>query len=160
MSSFESAIKRLEEKLTVKVEKLTERVCDAVYECGLDCLSRSVPRAPIESGDLRNAGFVRTNGEQVARGLASGEIQATGGPPRAEEEVVAEVGYSWLPYLWKQHEDMSLRHDRTDGYKRTDGTTVNLVEGGQAKFLESVIVEQADDYVDYITQAAREGLET
>ena len=57
-----------------------------------------------------------------------------------------------------KNEDLSLRHDRTDGYKRRDGTTVNRVAGGQAKYLESVVVENIDSWKQSIIEAARRGL--
>lgn len=158
MSSFTQAIQAISDKLEVRLAQMSQDACTAACECGLDMLSRSVQRAPIESGDLRSSGFVRVNGTTIGHGTSAGSVVAVSGTTEAEE-VTVQIGYHYLPYLWRQHEDLTLRHDRTDGYRRKDGTTVNMVAGGQAKFLESVAVEEIDRYRDYIQEAARRGLE-
>lgn len=158
--SFTKVLKELEAKLAIKVGEVNDRVTKAVRDCAVDCISRSVPRAPIESGDLRSAGFAKVNEETVATGNADGSITLTGAADIeiTGSEVVAEIGYAGVPYARRQHEEIGWRHDRTDGYRRKDGTTVNMVAGGQAKYLESVIVENIDRYRDIITDAAKEGM--
>lgn len=158
--SFASVMKSIEDKLAFSVERMGENVARSIMDCAIDCLSRAVPRAPIESGDLRNSASVKIDGvEEIARGNPDGSISQNGGYGRSKGDVgefSARVGFDSI-YARKQHEDMSLRHDRTDGYRRKDGTTVNMVAGGQAKYLESVVVENIDRYNDKIKQAAVEG---
>lgn len=155
-ASFAQAIAAIQEKLNVKVEQVNENVARAVADCALDCIAKSVPRAPIESGFLRSTAYAQVDGHPIARGAPEG-TQKTGAYPEPDDRVEAEVGYS-AKYAHKQHEDPNMRHDRTDGYRRTDGTTVNMVAGGQAKYLESVVVENIDSWNKRITEAAIRGL--
>lgn len=157
--SFQDAVRGIEHKLQIKVDAVNESVVQAVADCALDCLGRSVQRAPVESGDLRSSGYVKLNGSAYAQGhgdhSAAAGTSVVGTVPDGPR-IDAEVGYS-LPYALKQHEDLSMRHDRTDGYRRKDGTTVNMVAGGEAKYLESVVVENADKWGEHIKAAARQG---
>lgn len=156
-SDFESAMRAIQSKLDVKVDDATEAVAQAVADCAFDCLDRAVQRAPIESGDLRNSGNVQINGGMYAKGRKEGGAEIVGTVSPAPR-IVAKIGF-YLPYAHRQHEDLNYRHDRTDGYRRADGTTVNMVAGGQAKYLESVIVENLSKWRRYIKEAAKRGLE-
>ena len=95
-----------------------------------DLSGRSAKSAPIEMSDLRNNCHGQVNGKTTYQNQ-----QATGNTAAPKLRVEGSVGYS-LPYALRQHEDLDLSHDRTDGYRREDGTTVNMVAGGQAKYLE------------------------
>lgn len=156
-SDFNSAMAAIQKRLHVKVDQVNEEVTQAVADCALDCLDRSIQRTPIESGDLRNSANVEVNGGVYAKGQKEGGVQVVGTITPAPV-IVAKVGY-YLPYARRQHEDLSYRHDRTDGYVRADGTTVNMIAGGQAKYLESVVVENLSKWRRYIKAAARRGLE-
>ena len=122
---------------------LPEETTAAVKEIALDLSAKSAKRAPIESGDLRNNCHAELNGHTVY------EYQRPTGDAPASNKAVANVGYS-LPYALRQHEDLSLRHDRTDGYTRPDGTTVNMIAGGEAKYLERPFNENAEAYIKRI----------
>lgn len=157
--SFASVMKAIEDKLTTNMKTVTRNVEREVLDCGIDCLRRSVERAPIESGDLRSSASVKIDGvDEVARGRGDGSITETGRytPRDNAGEFAVRVGFDSI-YARKQHEDLTLRHDRTDGYRRKDGTTVNMVAGGQAKYLESVVVENIDRYSERIQKAVNEG---
>jgi len=112
-----------------------------VRGCLLDLAGRSARMAPIESGDLRNDCKAVLNGATVYENQ-----QATG--IRAPRNLAAfgTVGYS-LPYAPRQHEDLTLRHDRTDGYVLQNGRTYNMVAGGDAKFLERPFLERLPRYI-------------
>lgn len=156
-ASFAQAMAAISKKLNVKVEQVNENVTREVTDCALDCISRSVPRTPIESGFLRSTAYAEINGKPIARGEPEG-AQKIGTYPEAVDRVEAEVGYG-AKYAHRQHEDLNMRHDRTDGYRRKDGTTVNMVAGGQAKYLESVVVENIDAWGKRIKDAAKRGIE-
>ena len=156
-SSFKQAMAAIQEKLNTKVERIHSNVYREMVNCGVDCLSASVPRAPVESGYLRSSGYVTTNGEKVAKGAEDGSVSKHESAAPECERLQVEVGFS-APYAHRQHEDLNMRHDRTDGYRRSDGTTVNMVAGGQAKYLESVVVENIDSWKQRIAEAAKRGL--
>lgn len=149
----------IESKLQIKVDAVNEAVAQAVAECALDCLDRSVQRAPVESGDLRSSGYATINGNMYAKGSGDNSgaagVSVVGTAP-VGPRIDAEVGYTEKHAL-KQHDDVSLRHDRTDGYVRPDGSTVNMIAGGEAKYLESVVVENADKWGEHIKTAAKRG---
>lgn len=157
-SSFWNVMKSIEDKLTTTVEQVDGDVTKAVADCAISCLEKAIPRTPIESGFLRSTGKAYVNGNKVAQGDGKDGIIVFGAYQLVEDKVEGEVAYGPCEYAIRQHEDLSLRHDRTDGYKRRDGTTVNRVAGGQAKYLESVVVENIDSWKQSIIEAARRGL--
>lgn len=112
----------------------------AVKECTLDLAANSAKRAPIESGDLRNNCVADLNGIKIFE-----KQTAIGGGAIPSLKAIGDVGYS-LPYAVRQHEELNYSHDRTDGYKRKDGTTVNMVAGGDSKFLEKPFDERKARY--------------
>ena len=75
----------------------------------------------------------------------------------AAMKVAGSVGYS-LPYALRQHEELNYQHDRTDGYKRIDGTTVNMVAGGESKYLESPFEERKGRYIRRMEQIPERSL--
>lgn len=118
--------------------------------------NKAVRRAPIESGDLKNSVYIDLDGKRIAKGEEDlGNAEKRIGADIGTNERMATVGFC-SKYAVKQHEDLSLRHDRTDGYRvpefnqrtgkpnKTAGKSINLIPGGQAKFLESVLVEEQD----------------
>ena len=118
--------------------------------------NKAVQRAPVESGDLKNSVYIDLDGKRVAKGEEDVKsAQKRVGTDIGINEKMAAVGFC-SKYAVKQHEDLSLRHDRIDGYRvpefnqrtgkpnKTAGKSINLVPGGQAKFLESVLVEEQD----------------
>lgn len=121
--------------------------------------NKAVQRTPIESGDLRNSVYIDLDGKRVA----TGKDEVENAQKRIDADIginerMAKIGF-YSRYAKKQHEDLSLRHDRdplTEGYtvpefnvrtgkpNTTAGKTYNMQPGGQAKFLESVLVEDQD----------------
>lgn len=162
-TSFKNVLAAIQDKLQTKVEAVDTNVQKAVLDVALDCSQRASDLAPIEAGDLRGANYVTINGDIKERGPAAEDEHIVNSPvPGGEDtEVNATVGFA-LPYANRQHEDISLRHDRTDGYTiksgKNAGKTVNLVRGGQAKYLETVVLENADKWQQHIKDAAVEGL--
>jgi len=110
----------------------------SLIKSGYELLEASIPEVPIESSDLRNTGAV--------------DISKI-------DKLEVRVGYG-LPYAVKQHEDLTLRHDRTDGYRiekgKHAGKTVNIVAGGKAKFLEDPLNENSPKYMQNYAKAVRE----
>ena len=146
---FNKAIRNAVKKAPVAATK-------ALMDCVLDLAGESARRAPIESGDLRNNCHATINNATVYENQL-----ATGSPP-SDIAPVGEVGYS-LPYAKRQHEDLTLRHDRTDGYRiltgKNAGKTVNMVAGGEAKYLEAPFEERKLKYITHIEEEVRKALE-
>lgn len=143
--------KALNRRLGRTMKAAPQEATKALTDCVLDLAGESARRAPIESGDLRNNCHGQVNGLSVFL-----EQQAVG-TPQPTAVSIGSVGYS-LPYALRQHEDLTLRHDRTDGYRRPDGFTVNLVAGGEAKYLERPFQERKEKYLDRFEQALKEVL--
>ena len=158
-------INEITKKLNKAVAHLKRTSSQGLKNAARYIADEAVKRAPIESSDLKNSVYVNLDGKRVASGQAgiAGISANVSGNPK-----IAEIGFA-SQYAVKQHEDLSLRHDRTDGYRvpeinmRTGkpnkhaGKTVNYIPGGQAKFLESVLVEDQDKILRCIADAANLG---
>ena len=151
-SSFKITLesKALNKQIDLAIKRNPKETTRAVRECLLDLASESARRAPIEAGDLRNDAKAVLNGATVFE-----KQSAAAGIVPASLKAFGEVGYS-LPYALRQHEELVYRHDRTDGYRRPDGTTVNMVAGGEAKFLEKPFEERKARYIRHIERIPEE----
>lgn len=84
--------------------------------------TESQQRCPVNIGDLRGSVQVTLDDQPIAQGQQGGGITTTGAtPPTATR---GEVSYN-TPYAAVQHEQINYSHPH----------------GGQAKYLESVLVE-------------------
>lgn len=136
--------KTLNRQLTLAIRRNPQKTSEKVTAIVLDLAAESAKRAPIESGDLRNNCHASVNGVTVFQEQSTILVST-----KPALEVSGEVGYS-LPYALRQHEDLSLDHSRTDGRRRPDGTTVNMVAGGEAKFLERPFEERKERYANQL----------
>lgn len=144
---------KLNHQITKALKAAPKEAAKAMTDCILDLAGESSRRAPIESGDLRSNCHGTIQDVTVFEGQKPVPAYA---PPTSR--LVGQVGYS-LPYALRQHEDLTARHDRTDGYRvpstnqrtgqpnKTAGQTVNMVAGGEAKFLEKPFEERKGRYV-------------
>lgn len=168
-------INEITKKINSAVAQLKISSSRGLKDAALYIADEAVKRTPIESGDLRNSVYVDLDGKRIASGQEEVRQQRNGQTNVADISAnvggnakLAEIGFA-SKYAAKQHEDLSLRHDRTDGYtvpeinERTGkpnkhaGKTVNKIPGGQAKFLESVLVENQDRILRHIADAANLG---
>lgn len=144
--------KKLDRQIERALKRNPVETVRAVKEIAIGLAGESARRAPIESGDLRSNCSAELNGQTV---YENKEKVPTVTIPATKAE--ASVGYS-LPYALRQHEELRYRHDRTDGYKRADGTTVNKVAGGEAKYLEKPYNENEAKYIARIEKIPEEVL--
>jgi len=145
--------KKLSAQIAKAIKAAPQEAAKAMFECVVDLAAESARRAPIETGDLRNNCHGIVGGQTVFANQ-----QASGGAPRnASQHIEGEAGYS-LPYALRQHEDLTLSHDRTDGYMRSDGTSVNLIAGGEAKYLEKPFNERKGRYIQRFKRVAEESI--
>lgn len=134
--------KELNDTVTRALEIAPKEAHLALRSSLLDLATRSALQAPIETGDLRNDCRATLNGRRIfikQKSVLSGDT-GTKKPMQA-----GSVYYS-LPYANRQHEDLTLNHNRTDGYLRKNGTSVNMVAGGNAKFLERPFNQRLPTY--------------
>lgn len=99
--------------------------------------TESQQRAPIDTGDLRGSVEVKINNESYAKGQSGGGITVNGTIPdnHENETVIGEVSYN-TKYAANQHEHTEYDHPK----------------GGQAKYLESVLVEEKDRILKLIAE--------
>lgn len=95
--------------------------------------TESQQRAPIYTGDLRGSVEVKIDGEQYAHGEKSGGVTITSTLP--DTATKGEVSYN-TKYAANQHEHTEYDHPK----------------GGQAKYLESVLVEEKDRILKLIAE--------
>lgn len=147
----------LQQEIGRALKRNPKKTAEVVTRCILDLAGRSAQLAPIESGDLRNNCHGRIGLSTVFTNQAP-----TGAVVPPSTRIEGEVGYS-LPYALRQHEDLSLRHDRTDGYViksgPRQGQTVNMVAGGQAKYLEEPFLAQRGRYLEMLKRIPQEVLD-
>lgn len=114
---------------------------EGIDENSLDLQRKTMPRIPIESNDLRND-----------LSIDRSKIK----------QLVNEIGFS-LPYALKQHEELGYDHTRTDGYRiatgKNAGKSVNLIAGGEAKFLENTFNKEKRKYTRNLANKAKKVLE-
>lgn len=136
LAGLSDALKRLQESVDGMVSGSAQGLADTA----LYVLGEAAPRAPVDTGDLRGSGYVELDGQPFAHGDASGAALAVGGVP--EEATRAEIGFA-SRYAADQHEQVAYDHPR----------------GGEAKYLESVLVEEGERILHLIAAGAEEGMD-
>lgn len=137
------------------LKEVPKQAAQALQDCIIDLAAESAMRAPIESGDLRNNCHGKIDGQTVFK-----DQEVVGMVTSDAPVLEGSVGYS-LPYALRQHEDLALRHDRTDGRAYISKgviRTVNMVAGGEAKFLERPFQERKGRYIKRFEKALEGGL--
>lgn len=119
-----------------------EGLVEGAWRCGEDLLSRAVQRAPVEEGTLRASATiaVEVNGTRF-QGRA-GKAAAISAARAAVAEgrtldLSVEVSFN-TPYAAVQHERLDFNHPK----------------GGEAKYLERPLLEQATRYGKIMAQSA------
>lgn len=84
--------------------------------------TESQQKAPVDSGDLRGSVLVELEGTKIAEGQKSGGISISGSMP--DTATSGTVSFN-TPYAAAQHEHTEYDHPK----------------GGQAKYLESTLVQ-------------------
>lgn len=118
------------QKLTALGLKSSSAVAKALYAEALLVMGESVDRTPVDTTALRDS-HVTTQPQVKGRDI----------------EVKIEVGGSSAPYALIVHEDLEARHDVASGFR-----------GGQAKFLESAVLEAVPNLASRIAMRLRETL--
>lgn len=125
------------------VDDIEHGSAEGLAEALLYVATESQQRAPVDTGDLRGSVEVAIDGEVYAhgnKGTNDATVTVTGEVP--ESATKGEVSYN-TPYAADQHEQISYDHPR----------------GGQAKYLESVLVENKDRILRLIADGIADELE-
>lgn len=143
-ADYDKAAKAIQGKLDRLSKALVNAPLQAIADIALDCLSRAVQRAPVKLGDLRASGFVEVNSVSYASVSKEGAVTLNQSFTLDGKitHVVAKIGFT-AKYAWVQHEHMEFEHP----------------EGGQAKYLESVVVESSERWKTYVKKKIAEALQ-
>ena len=132
--------KKLQQQMKKAMAKAPVETKKAMNDVTLHLKGEVQRRAPIESGDLRGSAYVTVTGTS---------------------NIVGEVGVTGV-YALRQHEDLTLHHDRTDGYVIRSGPnagrTVNMVAGGESKYIENPLKENLERYTDRFKKVVKDSL--
>ena len=137
-----------EERLQEAIYQLERGSAQGLADAAVRIAEDSQRRAPVENGDLRGSVFVDLDGEQYAIGNEGGDgVSITGVVP--ENATKALIGYPG-PYAADQHEHTEYSHPSMERIRkmRSGGATdLSFMgsENGQAKYLESVLNELAQN---------------
>lgn len=107
-----------------------------VRDITLDLLAQSVALAPIEDGVLRGSGSAHHEGQRIATGAGTGSQAATGGQGTDGEGLLGVVMFNTI-YAAAQHERTDQLHPG----------------GGQAKYLETPLVNNRPAYMQRLAAA-------
>ena len=116
-----------------EVDKLEHKGTQGLADGLLYTAEESQQRAPVETGDLRGSVLVEIDGEEYAKGAENGGVNVVGTLP--EKATKGSVSYN-TSYAATQHEQIHYDHPN----------------GGQAKYLESVLVENQDRILKIIAE--------
>lgn len=141
-ADYERAYKAIQDKINKVTEGIPAATLKALIDIAINWLGRAVERAPVETGDLRGSGYILVNGILVAHGNEDGSIAVLSDLTVPARDInLIEIGFT-SPYAFVQHEHVEFNHPR----------------GGQAKFLESVIVEGSAQARIYLIESAGGGV--
>lgn len=127
-----------------EVDKLEHKGTQGLADALLYVANESQQRAPADTGDLRGSVKVEINGESFAEGEKNDSKDKASKKPNRNIIIVGElpehatkgsVSYN-TAYAATQHEQIHYDHPR----------------GGQAKYLESVLVENQDRILKIIAE--------
>lgn len=119
--NYLSGIKEIADNIQDAIDRLKYQSSKGLADALLFIGKESQNRAPVDTGDLRGSLYVEINGVKIAQGNKGGGITETGTIP--DNAVTGCVGYA-AEYAADQHEHTEYEH-----------------KNGQAKYLESVLVE-------------------
>ena len=121
------------DKIQEKVDKLEYKGTQGLADALLYVAEESQQRAPVDTGDLRGSVLVELDDEEYAKGGENGGVNVVGTLP--EKATKGSVSYN-TSYAATQHEQINYDHPR----------------GGQAKYLESVLIEKQDRILKIISE--------
>lgn len=107
------------------VNKMASKQTKGLADALLYVAEESQQRAPVDTGDLRGSVRVELEGNTYAQGVKGGGVNISGALPNTAAR--GSVSFNTI-YAAQQHEQINYSHPH----------------GGQAKYLESVLIEEQD----------------
>lgn len=135
-SEYLKGLNEVVENIQNKVDKLQVKSTQGLADALLFVATESQQRAPIDTGDLRGSVKVEIDGDMYSEGVKGGGINVVGSLP--EKATKGTVSFN-TKYAAVQHEKINYNHPR----------------GGQAKYLESVLLENKDRILNIIADKMR-----
>lgn len=145
IEKLEDDIEQVQEALEDAEEITIQAAIDEMVNIVYDLLGEGMRRAPVDEGTLRGSGLAKVNDDQVAhtekvsegtaeliKDYQAGNISLQ----RLMNELIGEVVFN-TPYATYQHEEMDLNHP----------------QGGEAKYLEKPLKENAKNYIEGLAEA-------
>ena len=117
-------------------KQLTNASKQSIEKMGIKLLEKSTPLAPVDTGELRESGYVKSNGKIIAKGSKTGSIESMGSSSDNNDNLVVDVGYN-TPYALRQHEEFPV--------KRTPGTTWKYLENPLKENLGEFMTDLEND---------------
>ena len=134
-SEYLKGLNEVVENIQEAVDNLEHGSAVGLANALLYIATESQQRAPADTGDLRGSVKIRIDGENYAHGEKGGGITVTGAlTDKPNDVTVGEVSYN-TKYAANQHEHTEYYHEK-----------------GQAKYLESVLIEQKDRILKLIAE--------
>lgn len=134
-SEYLKGLNEAVEKIQEAVDNLEHGSVVGLANALLYIATESQQRAPKDTGDLRGSVEVKIDGKKYAHGEKGGGITVTGIlSDKPDDVTVGEVSYN-TKYAANQHEHTEYQH-----------------KNGQAKYLESVLIEQKDRILKLIAE--------
>lgn len=129
-------LSEVQEKIQKKVDELQVKSTKGLADALLFVATESQQRAPVDTGDLRGSVKVEIDSNVYAKGVSKNGITIAGTLP--EKAKKGSVSFN-TKYAGVQHEQLNYSHPR----------------GGQAKYLESVLLENQDRILKCIADKMR-----
>lgn len=136
LSEFNDIVNKIQSEVDKMLVKSTKGLADAL----LFVATESQQRAPVDKGDLRGSVKVNIDSNTYIKGWSSDDgkscgVEVVGTLP--EKAKKGSVSFN-TEYAAQQHEQINYKH-----------------ENGQAKYLESVIIENQDRILNCIADKIR-----
>lgn len=148
--AFQHSIREVSERIRKTLGQVPAQLQEEfLVAAAFDVAGRAMRRAPVETGHLRESGWVEVNGVELARGTEAGELAQNGAkPPVHGSQATAVVGFNATTpdgkysYALIQHEETEFSHPL----------------GGEAKYLERSVNEVANDFQANLATAVERAL--
>jgi len=151
IEKLEKDIERVQKGLEKAEEIAIQAAIDEMVNIVYDLLGEGMRRAPVDEGTLRGSGLAIVNEDQVAHTekVSEGTAQlikdyqaGNVSLQRLMNELIGEVVFN-TPYATYQHEELGLNHPK----------------GGEAKYLENPLKENAQMYIEGLAEAIEDALD-
>ncbi|MDP4092595.1 MAG: hypothetical protein Q8920_04470 [Bacillota bacterium] len=134
-------LSKVTKELNSRLSRVKNMTASGMNDVVLDCLGKSVNRAPVDLGDLRGSGYASINNVTVAKGSSDGSVSSSPGGAVSGNKIEGIVGFN-EPYALVQHERLDYDHPK----------------GGEAKYLEKTLSENTEKYINHLSEGVKKAI--